>query len=465
MSENQRANYLGLLKNDLGRVVFISGPLLLSMSGHTIMMLVDRFCLAAYSENTLVASGPAVFTSMIAIQLFEGVTHIGRSLTAQRFASDGIESAEREGGTMFLVGIVCCLLLAVSMPLIIWLTGFSARPDEIISLERTYLLWAVAFGAIMIMNSTCNCFFGAIDKTAFVFRATLTGQVVAMVATYALVFGAFGMPELGMAGSAIGTLIGVLTIFAIYLYFLPSGFYKAFFDTAIAFQKGQRERIVSRIKRGLPIGAHKASDIFGNTAILWATSLLGTVALAANNFNIILNYISIIPILGIANGATILSSQAIGVKDFDRVGRILIVSILASLLYIGTVAAILQTFALEISNLFGLDTYDNNILDLSISITYLLWMYAVSFVLTFVSAGILQSFGRNDFVLRTRILIMWFGSVPAAFYLAYTGIENAETLRSIWISLSLFEFLIGLIFLAEVLKCVRNRTEKLGDLL
>lgn len=52
------------------RIVIVSFPLMGTMVGNLLMMLVDRLCLAHYSQETLVASGPAVFTSMAIIAFF-----------------------------------------------------------------------------------------------------------------------------------------------------------------------------------------------------------------------------------------------------------------------------------------------------------------------------------------------------------------------------------------------------------
>ncbi len=444
------------LFNEFGRVLTLSGPLMLAMSGHTIMMIVDRLCLAAYSEQTLIASGPAVFTAMIAISFFVGITHIGRSVIAHQFTAKGVEKAKEVGGEILILATLCGIAFAFSMPFLIWIAEFSSRPHEIITLERNYLWWAILFGIVMIFNSAITCFFGALGNTKLVFKATAIGQMISIIATYTLVFGKFGFPQLGMSGSAIGTLIGALSTFWVYFVYLPT---KLKQSAMLTLQKAitlKTNHVMQRFKKGLPIGAHNSADEIGNTAILWATSILGTTALAANNFNIILNYISIIPILGIANGATILSSQALGNKDHSRVINILLASIAISLVYILFVASVLQTFALEITQSFNLASYSVEIFNLSISVTHLLWIYALSFLISFICSGVLQSFDKNNFVFRTRILVMWLGSVPSAFYIATHSTTENGGLQKIWISLSLFELAIWLIFLTKVLYSIRQ---------
>jgi len=65
------------------RILHVSLPLMGSMIGNLIMMLVDRICLARYSSDTLAASGPAVYTAMAIVGFFVAVVGFSRSCVAQ----------------------------------------------------------------------------------------------------------------------------------------------------------------------------------------------------------------------------------------------------------------------------------------------------------------------------------------------------------------------------------------------
>ncbi|WNZ53972.1 MATE family efflux transporter (plasmid) [Microbulbifer sp. MKSA007] len=432
---------------------------MLAMSGRTLMMIVDRLCLAAYSEQTLTASGPAVFMGMSAISFFSGVTQIGRSVIAEAYARSGIEAAHKMGGRLFAVAILCVLGLILTLPLLMNISQLSGRPEEVVALENVYLSWAMLFGSIMILDSAASCYFGAIGNTRLIFKASLAGQLVAMPMTYLLVFGAYGFPELGMAGSAIGTVLGSLAVLIVYLRKTPRALRVAAWKEARALLSKSRRAldVLALFKRGMPLGAHDSTDEIGNTAIIWAVAIVGTTALAANNFNVILNYIGIVPVVGIANGATILSSQAIGRNQYDRIPKIISASLFVAFSYVAIVTVILQSFDREITSLFSLGIYGQDIFELSVSVTSHIWYYAVAFAVSFIASGMLQSFHQNTFVFKTRILTMWFGSVPASYLIAYNwGIEEGA-LQLIWISLSTFELALGLLFTAKIFSCLRDR--------
>ena len=442
---------------DIGQVLRVSGPLMLGMSAHTMMMLVDRFSLAAYSEDTLVASGPAVFTAMIVITFFRGITHVGRATIAEANAAHNQTAAIAEGGRLVLISLLCALGLIITFPIIIVINQLSARPEHIQALETTYLAWAIVFGIVMIFNNVGNCLFSGLLRTKFVFSANLTGQIIGAVSTYALVFGAFGLPELGMAGSAIGTLLGSLTILLMYVHALPPGM-RGTLVTAIHEARTEAYKALkSRLRRGLPLGGEESADELGNTAILWAISLLGSAALAANNFNIILNYISIIPLIGIAHGATVLSSNAIGQCNDARIFRIVAASFFVSLCWIVLVAAGLRVFGPNFVTVLGVSDYSADIDTLTIAVSKLLWLYAIAFMLSQIGGAVLQSLNVTGFIFRTRIVLMWCGSVPTAFLIAMTRDDFMIALQHMWIALSLFEAAIGVVFFWRAYREIRSR--------
>ena len=52
---------------------------------------------------------------------------------------------------------------------------------------------------------------------------------------------------------------------------------------------------------------------------------------------------------------------------------------------------------------------------------------------------------ETHFGIRTRIVLMWCGSVPVAFYLAMTAPDAITALPRMWVALSLFEAAIGIV--------------------
>lgn len=440
------------------RVVAVSLPLMGTMAGNLFVMLIDRICLARYSPDTLAASGPAVFTAMTIIMLFTATANISRAYVAQSFGRSGEASARSEAFMGILNGGALALLLLTLSPLMRVIPTWSDRPQRVVELESQFLAWAAVFGAVMVINVALAAYFNAIGRTRLTLRTALIGQGVAGVMIYGLVFGRFGLPEMGMRGSALGTLASACTILCCYLCSLP----RRFFRDGFSYWRESgwthaRSQAFMRLRRGLSSGLAAGADELGITAFVWLAAMLGPVALAANNINLTLNYLAIIPILGLGMGCSILCANAIGRGAFEDVTHILRITLLVEAAYTALVA-MLQVWAPDVLlRPFGLPEGDMLLRDVSLETARILWTYAVAFMLSMTGASILESFGLTRFVLILRIVAVWCVSIPSIYFFAQRRGDDPHSLPQIWLIGSAFELLIGLIYIGRLMKAARGR--------
>ncbi|MFI9450265.1 MATE family efflux transporter [Amycolatopsis sp. NPDC052450] len=441
----------------------VSLPLMGGMVGNLVMMLVDRITLARYSPETLQASGPAVFTAVAITTFFTGVAAISRSSVAQAFGRDGDDAARREAVLGIVLGVVLGVVLFLLAPLIALIPRIGGQPAHLIPLEAVYLVWAARFGAVMVLNVSLASYFNGIGKTTVPLAVGLVGQAVDVVFTVGLVFGKFGLPELGMAGSAIGTLIGTLVMMVGYLLFLPKGFYAGFRHLVRDGWSTITGRVRFRLRRGLAAGGSAAIEVLGQTAFVWIAAVLGTVALAANNVILSINYLAIIPIIGLGVGCSVLCGNAIGEGDYRRIKGTIKVTLLLASCYI----AIISFFQLVTPKLllmpFGLDDADQHTVDVAIATSATLWTYSLTFLFSMVGSAVLESFGLTRFSFVTRLVFIWGMSLPIILWISVTNPGDADFLPLSWIVGSVFEAIIGAVYFWRIRKAVRGRENHLVD--
>jgi len=419
---------------------------MLSMSGYTLMMIFDRVCLAAYSEETLAASGPAVFTAMILISFFKGLIFATQPKLVFAFeARDGGQKLEEEVSRTIALALISSLLLGILAPVLVIFSTFSGRPDPILEIESIYIHWSIAFGAVMILNTVGTCYFSATGKTKEVLKINSAGQVVSMFMTWVLVFGELGFPELGVTGSALGTLAGAFLILVLYVKSMSAGFFAMFIKTLKSYVRWPQFQIGKSLRYGAPVGANESADELGNTAIMWAIGLMGQISLAANSFNIILNYFSVVPIVGLGEGANVLTARAIANDKHRQVPLIMWTTVGLALIYSIVIALLLRIFGESLTVFLGVSDYGTEVFSLSLIITDVIFLYAFAFSLSYTACRVLQAYGLNRFVLTTRLIIMWGMSIPAAFLIAISNSFEGHKLLTIWVSLSLFELMIGVV--------------------
>ncbi|SEQ54538.1 multidrug resistance protein, MATE family [Pseudomonas sp. NFACC02] len=439
-------------------VVGLSLPLMGTMAGNLLMMLVDRICLAQYSSDTLAASGPAVFTAMTIITLFTGTVNLSRSYVAQAFGQSGELAARMEAVLGMILALGLALVLLSISPLLSMIPSLSNRPAEIRVLESEFLELSALFGAVMVVNVSLSSYFNGVGRTKVTLYVSLVGQATAAFFIYGLVFGKFGLPELGMRGSALGTLAGSSAMLIGYIWLLPTGSLRDGLKHWA--KKGLRtlsDRVVFRFRRGIASGLAAGVDELGNTSFVWMAAVLGPIALSANNVNLTLNYLAIIPIIGLGVGCSVLCGNAIGRNEFDQIGTILKVTILVEGIYVLSIS-LAQLFLPTILLMpFGLKTNDPEIMRVATETARVLWTYSASFVFSMTGAAVLESFGMTRFILITRLSLMWCASLPLIYVVTQNAIGDPAWLPCIWIIGSVFEFAIGSVYFWRIRQATQKR--------
>lgn len=442
------------------RVLKVSLPLMGSMVGNLIMMLVDRICLARYSSDTLAASGPAVYTAMAIVGFFVAVVGFSRSCVAQAYGRSGHEDAAWQAATGIVVGVVFAVLLLLLAPLMAWIPSLSDRPPALTHLESQFLYWAAYFGAAMTFNMALSSYFNGIGKTRITLVAGLVGQAVGIVATIGLVFGKFGLPELGMRGSALGTLAGSLAITVIYVGYMPRNIWTGVWRL-VATRGIHRGDLMPRIRKGFALGVTAGLGNFGNAAFIWIIAGLGVIALAANNVNLTVSYIGVIPLLGLGIGCSVLCGNALGQGEFDQVPRIMVVTLAIELVYVAITAFLQIVTPSVLLDPFGLADKPEEIRHAAVATSKVLWTYSLAFAFSMTGQAVLEAFGLTRFLFAVRLVIMWVLSIPIIYLITLGHVGDPEYLPTAWVIGSSFEACIGLLYFWRIWVAVARRQNEI----
>lgn len=442
------------------RILHVSLPLMGSMIGNLIMMLVDRICLARYSSDTLAASGPAVYTAMAIVGFFVAVVGFSRSCVAQAYGRSGHADAAWQAAIGIVVGVVFAVLLLLLAPLMAWIPALSDRPLALTRLESQFLYWAAYFGAAMTFNMALSSYFNGIGKTRITLVAGLVGQAVGIVATIGLVFGRFGLPELGMRGSALGTLAGTLAITLIYVGYLPKDVWSDV-RRLIATRGIRHGDVAPRIRKGIALGVTAGIGNFGNAAFIWIIAGLGAIALAANNVNLTVSYIGVIPLLGLGIGCSVLCGNALGQGEFGQVPRILLVTLGIELAYVAFTAFLQIVTPSVLLDPFGLADKPDEIRRSAVATSKVLWTYSLAFAFSMTGQAVLEAFGLTRFLFAVRFVMMWVLSIPTIYLMTLGHVGDAEYLPVCWVVGSSFEAGIGMLYFWRIWVAVRRRQNEI----
>ncbi len=190
-------------------LITMSLPMMISMLVQALYNVVDSIFVSRINENALTAVSLAfpIQTLMIAVA---GGTCVG--INAVLSKALGEKDRERADNTA-VSGIV---LMAASYVLFLLIGLFATRAFYLSQTDDTQI---VEFG-VQYLSIVCSCSFGLF--TQFVFERLLqstgrtfyimitqgTGALINIILDPIFIFGLFGMPQMGVAGAAVATVIG-----------------------------------------------------------------------------------------------------------------------------------------------------------------------------------------------------------------------------------------------------------------
>jgi MATE family multidrug resistance protein len=188
-------------------VLAIALPLVVQTSFWSIMWFIDRLYLSWYSQEATAAALPGGMYHWVLICLPTGIASYVNTFVAQyhgagRPARIGVAVKH---GIWFGWATVPLFLLVI--PLAPWLFSLTGHTPAMQRLEVIYFqVLALGAGAVVISNAQQSFYMGR-GFTGIVMLVNCGATLLDIALEYAFIFGAWGFPELGIAGAALTTVI------------------------------------------------------------------------------------------------------------------------------------------------------------------------------------------------------------------------------------------------------------------
>jgi len=131
------------------------------------------------------------------------------------------------------------------------------------------------------------------------------------VLDYALIFGRWGFPELGIVGAGIATVAAGAFSFFLFLAILAGGNTNRSYHTMKGW-RFDRDLFVRLLRYGFPSGVQFFLEIAGFTGFVLVVGRLGTASLAATNIAFNINTLAFMPMIGFGIAISVLVGQYLG---------------------------------------------------------------------------------------------------------------------------------------------------------
>lgn len=195
-------------KKFIRKVIAITTPITLQALLNTSLNLVDTVMIGSLGQTSIAAVGLANKVFFVFTLLLFGIVSGSSILTAQYFGKKDIQSIRRVLGMSLIMGICGAIIFVVPSLLCPNIVMQIFTPSyETIKIGAAYLSIAAISYPLTAITNVYVALLRGVNQVKAPVAVTLISIIVKIILNYALIFGHFGIPALGVQGEAIATLI------------------------------------------------------------------------------------------------------------------------------------------------------------------------------------------------------------------------------------------------------------------
>ncbi|MFH1628498.1 MAG: MATE family efflux transporter [Pseudomonadota bacterium] len=316
----------------------IAVPLILSTGAWSVQHFVDRMFLSWYSAEAIAAALPAGILNFCMMSLFIGTASYVSTFVAQYH---GAERHHRIGPVLWQAiyvsafgGIVLICMIPFAQPI------FSLVDHDPLTqrYEIEYFRILCLGAGPAIAATALSGFFSGKGQTWPIMWVNALATAVNLIMDYALIFGKWGLPEMGIRGAAIATVFSGIFSFLAYLALISTADHNRTYWTLKGW-KPEKGLLLRLLRFGFPSGVQFFLDMAGITLFILLVGRLGTVSLAATNIALNISTLAFMPMIGSGIAISVLVGQYLGKNKPDVAQKSVYSGFHMAFMYMTTIAA------------------------------------------------------------------------------------------------------------------------------
>lgn len=423
----------------------IAFPLILSTGALSVQHFVDRMFLSWYSPQAIAAAMPAGMLNFCIMSLFIGTAGYVNTFVAQYF---GAGRKHRIGPVVWqslyvsaLGGLAVMMLIPLAVPFF----DFVGHDPAIRSLEVDYFVILCLGAGPMIASVALSGFFSGRGRTWPVMWINILATGVNLLFNYALVFGKWGFPEMGIRGAGVATVVSGIFSFLVYLPLVCRSFHDQTYHTLRGW-RFERELFARMLRFGFPSGVQFFLDMSGITIFILLVGRLGTESLAATNIAFNISTLSFMPMIGSGIAVSVMVGQYLGMNRSELAEKSVYSGFHLTFAYMGLISLayllVPDLFVLPFAAGADPKTF-GEIYRMTVLLLRFVAVYSIFDTMNLVFASAIKGAGDTRYVMFAIIVASVFLLVTPT----YLGIfVMGWGLMASWINVSAYIAILGVVF-------------------
>jgi MATE family multidrug resistance protein len=420
-----------------GEVLRLAWPILVSMLSFSLKGFVDTVMVGRLGTAALGAVGIASIAVWAAVTFPWGVLRGQRPLVSQHLGAGQREQAFAYGvhGVYLALGFgVLLFVLAQPLASAVRLFVSSTELDPAgIAIAEDYFEMRLRWAAPLL------CFFAIAEyqrssgRTRLPMAVDLCTHPLNFLFNYGLIYGEFGLPELGARGAALGTGLADACGLALLLFVLwrerrgrPPLRPAARFDAAKLREVG---------KVGMSGGLQFSFETYAFLAISWMVGRTEPAALSVHQAGIQLIHIALMPAIAVADATSVLIGRYVGALDWEATKRALRSALEIVTPFMAGMGLLFFLFGRELVSLIVTDSdpaLRAHALALGAGVMAAAALWQIGDALQVVFRFALRATGDHRWVMWTGILCSWVLSLPLVAWVVFVLEGSVATVWLVW---------------------------------
>lgn len=338
-------------KDRVKHILALALPIMGAMFSQNLLNIVDSAMVGDLGPESLAAVGLSSSLFWICMSLFVGLSAAVQAITARRLGERRIE-ATREvlwPSVFFSLAMGCgfALLVEIALPYVLPLL---TTDPTVSSLGHSYMTWRLAGLPFVMANFCFRGYWNGIGKSQNYLAAIIGTHGTNILLNYLLIYGHFGLPRMGVAGSGLATaLAGTIGLGSHIVFALRQEHLRPIL------WRVRKIHLRPLLRLAFPTVLQQLSQSLGFLVFFRLASFLGTNELAISHVLVTLMLSCYLPGLGFGMAAATLVGKSLGEKEPQEAKRWAISTALLCSAFMGMLGLVLLSMPRYLLSFFTTD--------------------------------------------------------------------------------------------------------------
>ena len=404
------------VNNYYKKVLRIALPAIAGLSTQMVLSLVDTAMVGRLPESVyaLAAMGLGVLATWALISFFSSLATGTHVLVARKYGeSDYTSCGKILNNSIYLSFVIGSIVAMIAVFFAYDISHFFAADPEVGKLAGDFIFYRFIGIPFFLISVSYRGFYFGINKTKIFMISGIITNLLNIFFNYMLIYGKFGLPRMGVAGSALGSTFATMFDMFFYLVVLASPTYRRRFQNFrnLKVDFGLIRKIY---KISIPVSFQNVFILIGFLSFVAITGIIGTKQQAATQTIMSTLFLSLLPSFGFGIAAQTLVGNNLGsgklrlakIYGYETAKVATYYTIFLGLIFILFPKAVLSII-----------TTDNVILEVAKPALRVAGVAQMFYATGIVLGNGLQSAGKTFFVMMSEVVTNLLIFVPLSYFL------------------------------------------------